>query len=110
MIINLRAKSSNDVDFYKIVVICEKNTLKISCDCPAGAIGKTMCKHRSAILENKPAKIYDTDSSDFLAAVKLAQDSGKSNIYSELSQEVELLKSEYKKKERILKDKINALI
>lgn len=108
----ISARSSKEGIYYEVTVHEKNGDIKIDCTCVAADIGN-MCRHRVAIITGDYKGVIDNDDPDLedaVKATKLLRESGFQDKYLALAQELDALKKRFKKDEKSIKLKINALV
>lgn len=112
MIYYFEAMSSSNDKFYEVSVSVDEKEIYLDCTCMAGAFGN-VCKHRTALIIGKPAKIFDMENpinAQIPEVITLLNNSGLTEKYNKLTKQLDLLKKAHKEKESELKQQINFLM
>jgi len=96
--INVRSSSSNEV--YTVLFKIENNLISINCNCKAGLV-KTLCKHRTSLLEGDISAMLEKSEEAALTDIlrEIDKTTKISGLYTELNKvELEIKKLESLKK------------
>lgn len=99
MKIILYAKSSDGINFYKVVFTNRDGIISIKCDCPAGELTK-LCRHKLALIRGDESILYDSKQHQEFLTI---EDWIKASSFIQLVVEHDAIEKEIQKKQRDLK-------